>query len=297
MINQLPLVSISCATFNHKDYLRDAIEGFLMQKTEFLFEILIHDDASTDGTTEIVQEYERNYPSQIYPVYQKENQFSKGISISSTYNWPRAQGKYIAMCEGDDYWTDPFKLQKQVDFLEVNTEYSLCFHNALLIDEGRNTAPKRIFNNEQKRTSNIEDAISGIGIPTASILFEKELLHIPEWFMHIYNKDFAIQLLMAEKGKIGYINEVMSVYRRQPGGLNATMKQPRIIQHQIILLSYFNIHTRFKYKELINKRIKMKFEDYTNQLFNERPKILKLFSYKFWKNRATNYLSKLYSSS
>ena len=111
-----PIVSICCITLHHEKYIRDAIEGFLMQKTSFPIEILIHDDASTDDTANIIREYEEKFPNIIKPIYQTENQYSKGISISATYQFPRALGKYIALCEGDDYWTDPLKLQKQVDF-------------------------------------------------------------------------------------------------------------------------------------------------------------------------------------
>lgn len=108
-----PLVSICCITYNHAPYIRQCLEGFLIQKTTFPFEILIHDDASTDGTADIIREYEARYPHLIKPIYQVENQYSKGTKISSTYNYPRAKGKYIALCEGDDYWTDPLKLQNK----------------------------------------------------------------------------------------------------------------------------------------------------------------------------------------
>ncbi len=126
-----PLVSICCITYNHESYIRDAIEGFLMQKTTFPFEIIIHDDASTDDTAKIIQEYANQYPELFVTILQKENQWSKGIRPSPTYVWPRARGKYIALCEGDDYWTDPYKLQKQVDFMKENPDCSLCFHNVL----------------------------------------------------------------------------------------------------------------------------------------------------------------------
>lgn len=121
-----PAVSISCITYNHEPYIRDCLEGFLMQKTNFPFEILIHDDASTDKTADIIREYEAKYPDVIKPIYQTENQYSKGVKVSLVYNYPRAKGKYIALCEGDDFWTDPDKLQIQYDFMEANPDYSLC---------------------------------------------------------------------------------------------------------------------------------------------------------------------------
>src|SRR3972149_8846841 len=123
-----PLVSVCCITYNHEAYIRNSIEGFLMQITTFPIEIIIHDDASIDNTSDIIREYEIKYPEIIKAIYQTENQWSKGIKPSPTYVWPRARGKYIALCEGDDYWTDPHKLQKQVDFMENHQEYSLCSH-------------------------------------------------------------------------------------------------------------------------------------------------------------------------
>lgn len=129
------MVSICCIVYNHESYIRQCLDGFIMQKTNFVYEIVIHDDASTDKTAEIIREYEAKYPNIIKPIYQKENQYSKGIQISATYNLPRAKGKYIALCEGDDYWTDPLKLQKQVDFLEINLEYSGCVHQATILSD------------------------------------------------------------------------------------------------------------------------------------------------------------------
>lgn len=121
METQPPLVSICCITYNHAPYIRECLEGFLMQKTNFAFEILLYDDASTDMNQDIIREYHSKYPNLIKPILQKENQYSKGVKVGS-FNFDRAQGKYIALCEGDDYWIDPGKLQKQVDFLENNPE-------------------------------------------------------------------------------------------------------------------------------------------------------------------------------
>ena len=133
---EIPLVSISCITYNHEPYIAQSLDGFLMQKTSFPFEVLIHDDASTDRTADIIREYEKKFPKIIKPIYQKENQYSKGNrSILASFVYPRAKGKYIALCEGDDYWIDENKLQIQVDFLESNPEYGMCYTNFNLVSE------------------------------------------------------------------------------------------------------------------------------------------------------------------
>src|SRR5699024_3016962 len=120
-----PLVSIICTAYNHEKYIDKCIEGFIMQKTNFEFEVLINEDASTDHTADLIREYEKKHPDIIRPIYQTENQYTKRVGLWKTILFPKARGKYIAMCEGDDYWTDPFKLQKQVDFLEVHEDYIL----------------------------------------------------------------------------------------------------------------------------------------------------------------------------
>lgn len=133
---ETPLVSVCCITYNHEPYIAQTLDSFLMQKTEFPFEVLIHDDASTDRTADIIRKYEKKFPQIIKPIYQKENQYSQGKrDISATWNFPRAKGKYIAMCEGDDYWIDENKLQIQADFLENNPEYGMCYTNFNLVSE------------------------------------------------------------------------------------------------------------------------------------------------------------------
>ncbi len=134
-----PLVSICCITYNHAPFIRKCLEGFLMQKAPSCVpkdakmsdwcEILIHDDCSIDGTTDIIKEYAAKHPDLIFPLYEVENQYSKGKAGKiDLYNYERAKGKYIAYCEGDDYWTAPLKLQRQVDFLETHPDYSVTFH-------------------------------------------------------------------------------------------------------------------------------------------------------------------------
>lgn len=135
-----PLVSICCVTYNHAPFIRKCLDGFLMQETSFPVEILIHDDASTDGTDEIIREYSGRFPDVIYPLFESENQYGKGQHNEiDFYNYRRARGKYIAYCEGDDYWTDSRKLQKQVDFMENHPAFSVCFHRCQYYDERNQT--------------------------------------------------------------------------------------------------------------------------------------------------------------
>ena len=137
VMSEKPVVSICCITYNHALFLRKCLDGFLMQQTSFPIEILIHDDASTDGTDEIVREYAARFPGIVFPQFEEENQYSKpNHKYIDLYNYERARGKYIAYCEGDDYWTDPSKLQKQVDFMESHPEYSVCFHGFRSFDAG-----------------------------------------------------------------------------------------------------------------------------------------------------------------
>lgn len=122
------LVSITCNTFNHGSYIADALEGFVSQKTNFEYEILVYDDASTDNTASIIRQYEAKYPHLIKPIYQTVNQYSQGLRPGHQ-NRQRATGKYVAICEGDDYWIDPLKLQKQVDYMEAHPNCTFCFTN------------------------------------------------------------------------------------------------------------------------------------------------------------------------
>ena len=124
-------VSVLCATYNHEEYLRQTLDSFLNQKTDFPFEVLVNDDASTDSTGDIIREYAAKYPDVIRPFYQKENLYSRRINLYDVVFFPACRGEYIAVCEGDDYWNDPEKLQLQVDWLDAHPEYSACVHNSI----------------------------------------------------------------------------------------------------------------------------------------------------------------------
>lgn len=219
----VPLVSICCQTYNHKDYIAQAIESFLMQKTNFHFEILLRDDASTDGTAETCKKYAAKYPEIINLLAYEENQFQKGVKPFAD-NVKRARGKYIALCEGDDYWTDPYKLQKQVDFLADNTDYIICFHKVnLLLDS--NLVEDYITKVPAITTATI-DLINENYIHTCSIVFRKpEGLFPPSYFKKLPIGDFPLSLHLSKYGRIFYLDDSMAVYRVHGGGFWSEKKE------------------------------------------------------------------------
>ena len=215
------LVSISCATYNHAPFIRQCFEGFLMQKTNFSFEILIHDDASTDGTADIIREYEKNYPEIFFPIYQKENQYSKKNikGINTTFNFPRAKGKYIALCEGDDYWTDPCKLQKQVDFLEANPNFNLCCHDWEVNTNGVITSSPVYYKYKEIKFFNFE-TLPWIWITkTNTLLYRNKVFDFSILQRYQYSRDVHIVYHLLKNGKGVFFPQIMSGYRIHDGGI------------------------------------------------------------------------------
>lgn len=220
MKDNSPLVSISCITFNHAQYIRQCLDGFMMQQTNFSFEVLIHDDASTDGTTEIIKEYEAKYPDIIKPLYEEENQWVKGRRGSAVFNFPRAKGKYIAMCEGDDYWTDPLKLQKQVDFLEANPDFVMCSHKFLNYFE-KNSSYADFYSFDNNFVYDLAHFILRKDWVTQplTLMFRQSALDLEEYMKYKNAKDVTLCYHILEKGKGILLHDVMGVYRIHDGGI------------------------------------------------------------------------------
>ena len=219
-----PLVSICCATYNQSKYITDCLEGFINQKVNFDFEILIHDDASFDCSAKIIRKYEEKYPNIIKAIYQLENQYSKGISISKTFQFPRALGKYIALCEGDDYWCDENKLQKQVDFMEKNPDYALCYHPAKMVYVEEKHKPVILGKSKYQNPQPYYNLLKANYIPANSIMYrakylKEELNNYPD---DIYPPDWFSHISVARHGKIGYLPDVMYVYRWNKQGISYT---------------------------------------------------------------------------
>ena len=208
-------LSIHCLTYNHAPFIRQTLDGFVMQKTNFPFEVLIHDDASTDGTADIIREYEAKYPDIIKPIYQTENQYSQGIKIGFTHLYPRAKGKYLAMCEGDDYWTDPFKLQKQYDALEQHPEADICAHAGDCVEAETKKHLRYVAPKKETCIIPMEEVIEGGGgfVVTNSLMYCKELVdNIPK-FRQLLSLDYTTQMHGAMRGGMLYLSECMSAYR------------------------------------------------------------------------------------
>lgn len=208
-------VSIICNTFNQEYYIEEALESFLNQKTNFLYEILIHDDASTDGTTDIVRKYSSKYPDIIKPIFQNSNKYSKEISIIDNYQYPRVKGEYIAFCEGDDYWIDRYKLQKQVDFLDCCQSIDICSHAANIVDSKNRRVLGKISPNNQDKIFSLEEVILGGGgfVATNSLMYRSSLISNLPSFRQYMDLDYAIQINGSLRGGMGYLSDTMSAYR------------------------------------------------------------------------------------
>jgi len=276
-----PLVTILCISYNQEKYIRQTLEGFLMQEVNFDYEIIVHDDASNDGTQAIIEVFANEHPEIFRLILEKENRYSKtGVQFLNDM-YKMARGKYIAVCEGDDYWSDSKKLQTQVDFLEKNKDYSIVFHPVRIFFE--NGEVEDSFFPDFKTGFTVKRLLQGNFIQTNSVMYrarsKNEYAQLAtdvmpvDWFMHLYHAQF---------GKIGFIDKVMSAYRRHEGGLWWKSAQPnpeflkkvinghvRLASELLIMYSHPELQaviTRF-IKDLVNQTISL--NSYDNQIVEE----------------------------
>lgn len=257
------MVSVICMAYNHENYIRDALEGFVKQKTNFPFEVLVHDDASTDSTADIIREYQRKYPHIIKPIFQTENQYSKGVKTFNMYVRPRITGRYVALCEGDDYWTDEFKLQKQFDILEAHPEVDGCTHKVEKRCATNGKVMGYIAPLSKTGVIPTEDVIRGGGeyLGTNSLMYRKEILEMNYKFRKALSLDYVTQISISLRGGVFYSSDCMSVYRVGAVGswTNRMRKNPHMLntvsEEIISMLECLDEETDYMYHNIIEKTI------------------------------------------
>ncbi len=274
------LVSICCQAYNQKDFIEQCLNGFESQITSFDFEILVHDDASTDGTADILKKFEKVNPSLYRNTYQKTNQFRKLNSLTDILV-KNARGKYIAFCEGDDYWTDPYKLQKQVDLLESNPDCVGCvaqFQDYFMDLEKFVTS----VNTHKKSKLSFPQIVNSYFHTSTFLLKREELVYIISNYSALITGDTSYRLLLSERGPFCVLDDVVSVYRRSGDGFWTSLSQVERDKTHYRLFHDFRIkHIKSRRYYYLNREI-----DYLQKIvkvektMNNRLKLIYLFSYR-----------------
>lgn len=256
---QHPLVSVIMITYGHEKYIQKAIEGVFLQKTNFPVEFIIANDCSPDNTDELVKEIIKKSPPNIQVRYTK-HEANKGMNLNFIWAYQQVKGKYVAVCEGDDYWIDENKLQKQVDFLEQNPNYAICCHNVYFLN-GETISPQSPYDKENTQdTYTLDDLASKNMIPTLSVVFHNLNINFPNWYYSSPMGDYPLFLWTAKSGKIKYFKEKMGVYRQNVGVWSNKQKNyPKIISvFENLLPDFENFPTTKKLlKKHKNKYIKL----------------------------------------
>ena len=296
-----PLLSVFTITYNHAPFIRQCIEGVLMQKTDFPFEFVIGEDCSTDGTREIVLDYAKKNPEIIRVITSESN---VGMSENAKRTGRACQGKFVALCDGDDYWTDPYKLQKQVDFLESHPDYSMCCHASKIIFEDSEQQAEVVRLADTDTTFTIDDFLAPTGknfIRTESVVCNVELVReVPEEFQNMIVGDYPMFLLMAYHGNIRYLDQVMSVYRKHGGGIWSSKTTNAEFQEKYCL-SIVQMHKRFDeysgyvYHDKIQKRLAYSYYALIENSFNYNKAQSRKFFWKYWNKLPGHFLIRSFS--
>lgn len=255
-------VSIICNTYNHAKYIEAAIKGFICQITNFNYEICIHDDASKDETASIIRTYEKLYPDLIQVIYQTENQYSQGRSVNAI-NTARARGEFIAFCEGDDYWIDSYKLQKQVDLFEKYPDCGLVIHGSLIVNVRNRIAKRKWLFTQVERKLNVEEILESRGIVAAhnTYMYRNIENGFPDFFKNLGVWDTTRCIYFALSNSVYYIPEVMSVYRAGIKGSwndRVRLNSVKLVKHyrkEIHFYQELNSYSQYQYDKVIKKII------------------------------------------
>ena len=257
-------VSVCVPTYNHEKYIARMLEGALMQQTDFAYEIVIGDDASTDAAPTIIEEYAQRFPGKIRAYLHAHNLGPKepkefGGRNNVLFLLKACQGEYVALCEGDDYWTDPLKLQKQVDFLESHPDFSICHHDLEVIYED-GSAGHSFNSKDQKLISGVEDLLEDRWfVGTASLMYRNffRTEDFAAWHHRAAAGDWALVIQLAARGKIGYLPEIMGSYRKHQGGLSNVhaVTNAYFLRNRRQMFSDVNTWLHYQYNQTIEKTL------------------------------------------
>ncbi len=285
-ITSTPVVSICVHTYQHKNFIKGCLDSILAQKTNFEFEILLGEDSSTDGTREICIEYAEKYPDKIRLfLHHRENNISINNKPSGRFNFLynlfSARGKFIALCEGDDHWTDSFKLQKQIDILNKNPNLIASYHEMEVLYKDRTGFFSKEFNNNKSKIIKLEDVLASRWlIPTASFVFRNKIEY-PEILTTTTVGDFPLYCLVFSKGDGIFIDQVMACYNKRNNTSHTNSKfildNINTQVDNIKFLQWFNHETSYKYSDLIIKRI----DENLNTIISYKNKFLNSRGYRF----------------
>ncbi len=254
-------VSVCVVTYNHEKFVAKMLDSILMQQTTFDFEIIVGDDLSKDNTRAILTEYQQRFPDKIRLLLHPKNMGLNG-KFNALATFAAAKGEYIAQFDGDDYLLVPDKLQKQVEMMDANPHYSACFHNARVIYDD-NAAPPHLVNWINKKEFTVDDLIGEdelCFIATSSLMFRREDFAKnpdPEWTNKSTSGDIPRNIMLATRGPIGYIDEVMSVYRKQRGGASFADNHygKDFLFNRIEMYSNIDKELKYKYHDRLTKNI------------------------------------------
>ena len=254
-----PKVSVVMITYAHENFIEQAINGVLMQECDFEVELIIGNDCSPDKTDEVVKEIIKNHPRTSRIKYIKHE---KNIGAMSNFIFAlnMAKGKYTALCEGDDYWTDPFKLQKQVDFLEANPKYSFSMGKVKILKQqsGKIIDKEERVNPSEKETYILKDYLKGLFSQTSTFVFRNNLESFPNWLLNAHAGDQSIVVIMTgSEGKIKYHNEYFSIYRWHEKSVSRTVNY-NVYEKFLETLDFWNLHLNKKY-DFLFKIVKLKY--------------------------------------
>lgn len=297
MNNEKPLVSVCMVSYNQEAYVREALDSVLMQKTDFPFEVIISDDCSKDSTPAILKEYENKYLGKVRIILGQTN---LKYPNNQRRSLEAASGKYIALCDADDYWTDPYKLQKQIDYMETHLDCVICFHNVMHIYEGT-TAGRSLLNPLDFPTElTVEDVISRKWfLATNSEVFRREFLMFPDWYDTVLHIDYVINAIVAQNGKLHYMPDVMSVYRHTPQSVSVEHSEGKwgyMLFHsktmRTILLHLKDIYAP-QYQALLDTRIAQydaEIKRYEYEQYCETHLMARIFRLKTYKRAIRRWL-------